>query len=256
MAGLTNIPEVLHKIHVRLYPNHLPTVEGEYIARPKSDSMLTIEEICATLKKRGGFTGSYDDLVSHVKLFLDEAAYQLCDGYSVNFEYYSIHPKIKGTFNKKHEHVNEDNHPVTFVFRIRNLFRELLKFISVIVDGLADTGGYIDAITDISTGAVNESVTPGKNFVITGLKLKIAGNPMETGVFFTTPGAPGKPDVSVGVTENFAENDPAKIIGIVPALERGKKWTLEIRTTYSGAGKPLKKVRVISRKDVQLTVNG
>jgi hypothetical protein len=255
MAGLTNIPEVLHKIHVWLYPNHLPTVEGEFIARPKSDSMLTIEEICAALKKRGGFTGSYDDVVSHVKLFLDEAAYQLCDGYSVNLEYFSIHPKIKGTFNKKHEHVNEDNHPVTFVFRIRNLFRELLRLISVVVDGLADTGGYIDEITDISTTAVNESVTPGKMFSVTGHKLKVAGNPMETGVFFTAPGAPGKPDVSGGVTENLAENGISKIIGIVPALERGKEWTLEIRTTFSGSTKPLKDVRVIRAKN-PVTVSG
>jgi hypothetical protein len=28
MAGLMNIPEVLHKIHVWLYPNYLPNIKG------------------------------------------------------------------------------------------------------------------------------------------------------------------------------------------------------------------------------------
>jgi hypothetical protein len=51
---------------VKLYPNYLTTVEGKYIARTNNEASLSIEDICAALKNRGGSTGNYGDLVEHV----------------------------------------------------------------------------------------------------------------------------------------------------------------------------------------------
>jgi hypothetical protein len=45
---------------------------------------LSIKEVCAALKNRGGFTGSYDNLVEHVKQSFDETAYQIRGGFAVN----------------------------------------------------------------------------------------------------------------------------------------------------------------------------
>ena len=84
MAIINNVNEVLHRIRVKLYPNYLPSVEGQYIARTNNEASLSIEQVCAALKNRGGFTGSYDALIDHVRQFFDEAAYQLCDGFAVN----------------------------------------------------------------------------------------------------------------------------------------------------------------------------
>jgi hypothetical protein len=100
MAIINNVTEVLHRIRAKLYPNYLQGVEGAYVARAGAEAPLTIEDVCAALKNRGGFTGSYDDLIEHVEQFFDEAAYQLADGFSVQNRYYSIHPKIGGTFNR------------------------------------------------------------------------------------------------------------------------------------------------------------
>jgi hypothetical protein len=83
MAVINNENEVLHRVRVKLYPNYLPKVEGAYIARMDNEASLTVEEVCAALKNRGGFTGNYDDLVEHVRQFFDEAAYQLCDGFAM-----------------------------------------------------------------------------------------------------------------------------------------------------------------------------
>jgi hypothetical protein len=71
-------------------------VEGAYIARTDNEASLSVEEVCAALKNRGGFTGSYDDLVEHVKQFFDEAAYQLCGGFAVNTGCFSVHPNVGG----------------------------------------------------------------------------------------------------------------------------------------------------------------
>jgi hypothetical protein len=94
MAILDDIQGVMHRIRIKLYPNYLPSVEGTYIARTDSEASLSVEQVCAALKNRGGFTGNYDDLVVYVKAFFDEAAYQLCDGYAVNTGYYSVHPNM------------------------------------------------------------------------------------------------------------------------------------------------------------------
>jgi hypothetical protein len=100
IAIINDVNEVLHRIREKLYPNYLPTLEGAYIARTDNEAFLSIEEVCAALKNRGGFTGSYDDLVEHVRQFFDEAAYQLCDGFTVNAGYFSVHPNVAAPSTK------------------------------------------------------------------------------------------------------------------------------------------------------------
>jgi hypothetical protein len=87
MSLINDVNEVLHRIRVKLYPNYLPNAEGAYIARTDSEASLSIEDVCASLKNRGGFTGNYDDLTDRIKQYFDEMAYQLCDGFAVNTGY-------------------------------------------------------------------------------------------------------------------------------------------------------------------------
>jgi hypothetical protein len=47
---------MLRRIRVKLYPHYLPHVKGAYIARPDNEALLNVEEFCAALKNRGGFT--------------------------------------------------------------------------------------------------------------------------------------------------------------------------------------------------------
>jgi hypothetical protein len=148
MAGLTTVTDVLHRIRVKLYPNYLPKIEDEYIARTDNEAALTVEHVCSALKNRGG----YEDLVEHLRLFLDEAAYQICDGYAVNAIYFSVHPKVRGTFNSKHEMATEENHPVAFAFQVRVPLRDIVKYIVVEVERVADINGYIEELTDVATG--------------------------------------------------------------------------------------------------------
>jgi hypothetical protein len=44
----------------------------------------------------------------------------------------------------------------------------------------------------------------------------------------------------------FAENDPQRIIGIIPELLPNKQWTLEVRTQYSNGTTLLKELRTIA----------
>jgi hypothetical protein len=250
MALINSITEVLHRIRVKLYPNYLPHVEGAYIARTDSEATLTVEQVCAALKNRGGFTGSYDDLVEHVRQFLDEAVYQLCDGFAVNTGYFSVHPNVGGTFDKVVEGHDAHKHPVTFRFRTLAPLRALAERIVVEVEGLADVQGYIDEFIDVTTESVNETLTPGGMFSITGHKIKVAGDNPEVGVYFVPEDDPAG---RVKVGGHLAENTTSKLIGVIPALGAGK-WKLEIKTQLSGVSVPLKEPRTLSFHGV-LTVS-
>jgi hypothetical protein len=216
-------------------------IKGDYIARTHEQT-LTIEELCYLLKTRGGYTGSVEDLIEHIHLFKREAAYQLCNGNGVSFGICSIHPQVGGMFNNPHEGVSEETHPVKFKFRVRHELRELAKYVKINIEGIADSGAYLEEFTDVDTDTVNQMVTPGGQFTLTGAKIKIDGPANETGVYFTSPGTP-KVTIKVG---KLAINEPHRLVGIVTELLPNRPWYVEVRTRFSGSGVPLKELRTIT----------
>jgi hypothetical protein len=161
-----NTNPILHKIKARLFPTNLPDAKDVYYARASNEALLSVEQIAAALKNRGGATDNYNDIVKHVKQFMDEAAYQLCDGFAVNLGYFSIHPGIGGFFKSGKEGYSAKEHPLGFRFRTRDPMRDLTRYISIEIEAEELSGSFIDSFTDIDTGAVNEAATPGGLFVM------------------------------------------------------------------------------------------
>jgi hypothetical protein len=213
-----------------MYPNYLPKVDGRYIARTENEASLSISKICAAMKNRGGFTGNYDNLVENIRIFLDECAYQLCDGYALNLKYYSIHPNIGGTFDSEKEAYDQKKNPLTFRFRTLRPLQKLIKHITVEITGVADTNAFIDQFIDRDEETVNETYTADHMFCITGTKIKIAGNDPDCGVYFVSVDDPTK---AVKV-DRIGENTGTMITGIAPITNHVKD-RIEIRTQYTGS---------------------
>jgi len=230
MGLKNNIDDVLHRIRVKLYPNYLPNTEGKYIARTDSEDYLSIERICAAMKNRGGFLGSYEDLKENIRQFLDECTYQLCDGFALNLGYYSVHPSISGTFNSEKEVHDPGKNPVSFKFRTRNPLRELVKYISVDITGVAESNAFIDEFIDRDEDSTNGIFAPGDMFCINGNKIKIAGNDPACGVFFVPVDDPSK---AIRVTR-LGENSASTVTGIAPDTQCQYN-KIEIRTQYTGS---------------------
>ncbi|MDR1231580.1 MAG: DUF4469 domain-containing protein [Spirochaetaceae bacterium] len=245
MSSLTNDrTEKLQPVEVNLYPGYLPGMEGEYIARFNNLVTLTDEDIAVAMKERGGFTGNVEDLITNIRQYHDECAYQLCNGRSIKNKYYSMHPVLSGTFKNKHTGLSPDTHRLGFRLSPLAALRALAEHIQVIIAGIADTAGYIDQITDVTTDSINETVTKGGIFITLGHKIKLEGE--GSGFYFYSPAIPGGPAASVKVTANFAENKPGRIVGTVPDLGLNRDWYPEVRTFYSGNNtKPLKEMRII-----------
>ena len=241
MAFNNDNKDVLHQIRVKLYPNHLPNVEGEYIARTNNEASLSIEEVCAALKTRGGFTGNYNDLVDHVHQFFDEVAYQLCDGFAVNNGYYSIHPVIGGTFNTAHESYDRKKHPINFRFNIRPKLRALTEKIDITIEGPANTQGSITGFYDFDTDTTNDTATVGGLFSLFGDRIRVIGDDPSIGVYFV---AEEDPMSEVKAKTVLSVNTVSKLTGIVPSLTPGS-WKIAVRTQYSPGSFQLKEPKLI-----------
>jgi hypothetical protein len=247
MPIVTDVVEVLHKIQARLYPNYLQKGEGLFFARAKAEAPLSIEDICASAKNRGGFTGSYDDLVEHVRIFINEMIYQLLDGFSIQIgNFFSLHVKLGGTYSKPSDHI--DSSKISISFRLLSLFRNLLNKIVVENGGIAGDGAYIDELIDVHTETLNSVLTPGYMIRITGNKIKIAGDSTDIGIWFVNQTSNDR----VKVTENLGIDTSVEIIAQIPPLNAGT-YKLEIVTRYTHGGNLLKEPRVI-KAEPELTV--
>jgi hypothetical protein len=229
----------MHKMRAKLYPSYLPGTEG-YIARTTNEASVNIEDICASMKNRGGFDGSYEEAVKSMRHFFMEMLYQLADGFSVNTGYFTVHPNIGGTFKNENEAHNHKDHPISFRFQALKPMRDIRDDIDVIIDGIADTKGYIMDFTDIETGAVNELFAQLGMFIITGHNIKLEGGHPDIGVYFQRDNDPNQ---TVKV-DRILENNPSKIVGIAPNTAYPLSRVAVI-TQYSSGNITLKDIRII-----------
>jgi hypothetical protein len=234
-----SVKEVLHKIRVRLYPSGLPQARGALVARTDSEAVLSLEDVAAAAKNRGGFTGNPQDLIAYVNHFLDEMIYQLCDGFAVNLGYFSIHPVVGGFFESEHE--SPQGHTVAFRFRSRARLRKIAKSVVVEVES-AKGPGRIDSFYDLDSGETDGRVTPGGIFTLSGKKLKVTGDDPECGIYFVSALDPGK---RFKVASRLAVNVSSKLCGVVPAMPAGD-YHIAIVTQYTVGGIPLKTPRSIA----------
>jgi hypothetical protein len=243
---MNEVTEVLHKIEAKLYPNYLGKGGGAYVARSKAEAPLSIEDICASAKNRGGFTGQYEDLVEHTHVFINEMIYQLLDGFSVQVgSYFSLHTRIGGTYNGERDSIGSDK--ISVSFRELSHLKNLLSQIKVENEGLAGDGAFIDEVADAHSGALNSTITPGGMVHITGHKIKVEGTDAACGVWFVKQ-ADG---TRTKVAENLGLNRASEVMALVPALSAGK-YKVEIVTQYSH-GTALKAPRTI-KAEPELTV--
>ena len=246
MPRITEDVEVLHESDLWLYPNHLTDAEGKvvgkYVGRPKGLQVLSTRDICVKAVK-DGYPGDVDDMYTSVNWFLDTAFFDIRDGFGVNFGgYLTARLKVGGFFDNELEPYSPEKHRLTLTSTPLLKLRRILGGIRYRIMGVAGNGAVIVEIIDNGSGTTNEQLTPNDVITILGGMLKVVGDPALTGVYFV---APGSPIITVKVTARLVENNPKKIIVMVPDLPTGKKWKVQIRTQYSNGATLLKEVRTI-----------
>jgi hypothetical protein len=243
MAGLDDNDLVLHQIRAKLYPNHLQNVEGNYNAHADNDRTLTAKDVCTTAKTRGGYPGDTSQMLDAVNWYHSELAYQICDGYAVTNDWFTLYPHISGPYESPHDPADPEKHKVSIRFTARKRLRDSTKNTSIIIEGVADTNGFINFLTDMEEHEAKHNLyVPGNMIAIYGSKIRIAGDDPTNGVYFVPVDDPSK---AVKMAR-IGENGTAKITGIAPDTHHCNN-RIEIRTQYNGSNSSfLKEQRVIA----------
>jgi hypothetical protein len=223
--------QILHKIKAYLYDNALTDNLNDFIARVSSERSLNVKDICESAATRGGADVSAAAMEHAVNLWLQEMGYRLCDGFSINTGWFLASAHIKGVFNSSDETFNPEKHTVLFEFQQGLQLRKELQSVQIEIMGMADSSVGITQVTDIKTGSINGTITPGRNLRINGQKLKIVGNNESNGVYFVNQDTQERTKVDAS---DIVINNPAEIMIIIPELITGM-YKMEVTTQFTNS---------------------
>ncbi|AEF81976.1 DUF4469 domain-containing protein [Leadbettera azotonutricia] len=240
MSNLQKPQNVLHTIKAKLYPNYLKEASGKYIARAKAEMPLSVEDVCASATSRGGSGMNCNTMIAAVKAYFSEAAYMLADGFAVKNDYYSIHPKIGGTFESERGSPDAKRNKINFRFRRLKGFKDIIEMTTVQIEGLASPDVHIGEVLDITTGLKDGTLSPGGMVMLRGRRIKIVGSNPACGLYLVNT-ADGK---KTRVTTNFATNVSTKLVFQMPVLKKGV-YHIEVVTQFTGHTE-LKDPRIIA----------
>lgn len=223
-----------------LYENFLTEDPGDYSGRVETQRTLTLDNVCESAVLRGGADVSAAAMLHATGLALKEMAWLLCDGFSVNFGYFSISLKVKGVFTGPTDTFDPQRHSLMFQITPGELLRRELPSVQIKMMGVKKDAVYIALVTDTATGLTDGTVTPNDDILIEGTRIRIAPDDdtdPETGIFFIAGDGTPTP-----VTRRLTQNDPSRVIARVPALAPGS-YTLRIVTKYINKKDLLKNAR-------------
>jgi len=220
-----------HSIKANLHENSLTEDPNDFVGRVVSENTLDVGNVCESAVSRGGADVSAASMQHSVNLFFKEMAYLLCDGFSVNTGYFSVGAHLNGVFNSPTENFTPGKHTLSFLFQQGEALRKELSNVDVKILGVAENGTNIAQVTDVRTGSVNDTITPGRNLKIKGSKIKVSGENAGVGIYFINQGNNERTKVE---TEDIVTNNPSEVIIVTPALAAGT-YQLEITTQFSGA---------------------
>jgi len=230
------------RIKALLYPNPMKNAGGTYMARTSAYGTLGIKEICQSKGNKHGSLNNPENMEYYVNLFFEEMTELLTKGYNINTGYFKAAAKINGTFDYENDDFDIDRHKVNFKFSQGNTLRKIAAETRAEILHLRPFNFIVGQVTDCFTGSVCEMLTPGKNLIISGIKIKLVGDDPAIGVYFINESVGGRTKVA---SNEIAVNQNNKLIIVIPPLQTGD-YRLEVVTQYSGSGTPLTEPRSCS----------
>lgn len=157
------------------------------------------------------------------------------NGYSVTTDFAHIVPQLRGIAD------NNAWNPATNSIYVSmtqgKKLREAIKDTTVQVLGDRQASMYINGTQDATTRATDYSATAGRNFTLLGKNIKVAGTDPSVGITLTSSGG----TVTKITNDMIAQNDPSKIIILLPTGLSDGTYTLTVTTQFTSGSKALLK---------------
>jgi hypothetical protein len=172
----------------------------------------------------------------------------IAEGGAVNTELFNAFPSIAGVFNSPDEAFDHSKHKLRINLHPGVALRAAITQVKPKRVAAVVSGTVITAVTDIKSGSINGTLTPGRNIKLSGAKLKLVGDKDEVGLYFVPVG--GGAEIKVDPSD-IVVNSPGEVMAVIPALSTGT-YRVRIVTQYT-AGAFLKNPRTYTF-DKDLTV--
>ena len=159
----------------------------------------------------------------------------LLTGYRVNTGLYSAVASLKGLVDGRAW--NPETNSIYISMTQGADLREAIGQTGINIIGEKGDSMYVSGGQDTATRAPGFTATAGRNYTLTGSKLKVMGTHEKVGITLTSStGAVTK------ITEDmWAVNDPSKLIFLIPGGLADGEYTLTITTQFTGSGTRLLK---------------
>lgn len=223
-------------LYFETYDNILTEKEGDYTAKPKITGSIGNEQIAQRVMK-GGLEIRFETLVYILEMADKAKAEAIAEGKSVVDGVAQYLINFRGSFDGPDAPFDPQKHSLGVTYTMGKTLSALLKSLKVVNNGLAASGPSVNKTTDSTTLSVNDEITPNAPITIEGKNLRVIGDDPSVGLFFTPTAGGEAKKVSL-----FVQNDPSKIICVVPALSNGT-YTMSITTQYGANNRNVKTPR-------------
>lgn len=164
----------------------------------------------------------------------------LLTGYRVNTGLFSAVAQFTGTVESNV--FNPERNSIYISLTQGKELREAIQATTVNIIGEKGSSMYVAGGTDTATRTPGFTATPGRNYTLTGQRIKLAGDDPAVGITLTD--AEGK--VTRITDDMVALNQPSKLIFLIPTGLADGAYTLTVTTQYS-SGQLLKMPRSITQ---------
>ncbi|MDR1120117.1 MAG: DUF4469 domain-containing protein [Dysgonamonadaceae bacterium] len=219
----------LFKVLVELYELLLTTRKDDRSGRVVSTGSLRIDDLIAIAVSRRSDINAATMKASY-EILKEVVLEEVCGAKQVEFGLSHYGLGVNGVFIGDHPVWDGKTHSLILHASATAEARMALKNIEVDVLGMAQSGIFINSLTDVVSGEINTRLTPGGSVNLAGARIKIAGDAPNIGLHLTeinTGTITDIPATSVPV------NDPSRIIFIVPTDLPAGDYKLSIITQFS-----------------------
>jgi hypothetical protein len=210
-----------------LTENLLTADPNDYMAVTTDNPTVGTGEIIDRMISRGS-TVTKAEAFSVMEEFYQAVVDAIKAGNNVSTDLFTIYPSISGVFNSSSEAFNTNKHAINIKMRAGSRFKDIHRQIALERVEANENKPIIQQVTDLKTGAVNDTVTVGQIISIKGALLKISEEEKEAGIFIIGEGTP-----ETRVTQ-IVKNKPAELLFFIPAGIGPGSCTIEIRTFIRG----------------------
>ncbi|MDR0715115.1 MAG: DUF4469 domain-containing protein [Bacteroidales bacterium] len=221
------------KIKYYLIENLMTPAPDDCRAQVTGYESVTEKEIIEYITRKGSsitpaaVKANYEEIIGAHEYFLQQ-------GYGVNTEFLNVRPAIQGVFRDKDDKFDPARHRIRFRATLGKRYNRTSDEVKTEKTEPVVNAPLPQALEDIASATVNETVTPGGTATLTGVRLKFRQDDPQQGIFLIAP------DKTERRVERILSHNAAQVVFLIPADLPADEYSLEVRILLKGS-KEIKK---------------